>query len=109
MKAAPAPWMVRVFVVLFIGFHTAVPLYQLHAPRPSRMGWHMFTAVRPVPTFEVVTAHGSRPIPRDEWVAKVRYEADFARYVPPHLCRRYQGRAVIVRTAAGTENRVECK
>lgn len=77
-----------VMLVGFAGVQIAVPLVQLRADRPARYGWQMYSGIKVIPRFEVITIGGDvRRVVLTDYVAHVRADLRYDTALPAHLCR----------------------
>jgi hypothetical protein len=103
------------FVVVWLAVQVGVPVLQHLTTEGARpFAWQMFSRRVEVPRFKVVTADGTETEVADweRYLGRTRLEVDFARHVPPHLCRVEPG-AVAVTTyrddGSGPVARLECR
>jgi hypothetical protein len=78
------------FVAAWLAIQVGVPIVQRSTTEGARpFAWQMFSRRIDLPRFKVVEADGSE-VEVDDWefrLARFRNEVDFARHVPPFLCR----------------------
>jgi hypothetical protein len=106
---------VAAFVVVWLAVQVGVPVVQHVTTDGARpFAWQMFSHHIDVPRFKVVRADGTETEVED-WqrhLGRTRLEVDFARHVPPFLCRSEPG-AVAVTTyradGSGPVARRECR
>jgi len=102
-------------VVAWLTVQVGVPVLQHLTTDGARpFAWQMFSRRVDVPLFKVVGADGSETEVED-WerhLGRTRLEVDFARHVPPFLCRTEPG-AVAVTTyrgdGSGPVARLDCR
>ncbi len=76
---------------------TLFPLAALDEPRPTFLGWHMYSAVVYTPTIAVTLADGSTTeVLLSSIAARVRPEIDYTDAVATFVCERTAG-AITVR------------
>jgi hypothetical protein len=73
--------------VAFLVVQLAVPAVALFGPRPSRFGWHMYSALPPVPHAWVIHADGSQEtVDVTSLFVVPRAEIDYATALRDRLC-----------------------
>ncbi|HEY1012253.1 MAG TPA: hypothetical protein VGE07_06060 [Herpetosiphonaceae bacterium] len=73
----------------FLAVQALVPLAKLIGPRPARWGWQMYSMATMAPDFFAVSADGAeQPLDVRPYVASLRADMDWAKALPPHLCRQ---------------------
>jgi hypothetical protein len=93
-----------VFFVLFLVIQTAVPLFQLTAPRPARFGWQMFSGRQQRARFSLVLRDGThQPVNLGLFVAQSRGEVNLEEALPQHLCRVVPDLAAVQITAQASD------
>ena len=102
------------FVVVWLAVQVGVPVVQHLTTDGARpFAWQMFSRRVDVPRFKVVAADGSEH-EVDDWLrylGRARLEVDFARHVPPFLCRSEPGALAITTyrgDGSGPVARLEC-
>jgi len=96
--------------VVFLALQIAVPATALFAPRPQRFGWHMYSALPPVPDVSVVGADGTEDRVELEALFVVpRAEIDYATALRDRLCGVTHAVAIRHRSADGEVEEVACQ
>ncbi len=100
---------IRAIFVGFLAVQLILPLFVLWGPRPSRFGWQMYSAVRPMPRFEVSIADGStHEVEVARHVVRARAEVPYGTLLPHHLCGVVPGaEAVLVEWPAEEDEAAE--
>jgi hypothetical protein len=89
-------------VVAFLAAQVLVPAVALFGPRPARFGWHMYSALPPVPEAWAVTADGTREqVDLGNLFAVQRAEIDYVAVLRAGLCAAVGAREVEIRPRAG--------
>lgn len=105
--AAPSPLRLRLLAGLIAGFlvvQVAVPGIALFGPRPARFGWHMYSALPPVPQVWLVHADGTEEeVDLSRLFVVQRAEIDYADAVRSRLCRLAGAAEIRMRRASGDE------
>lgn len=74
-------------LLAFLAVQLAIPITRLSSERGERFGWQMYSAVKPAPDFEVISAGGERAaIDLDDYVVSPRLDVDITGHLPQHLC-----------------------
>lgn len=74
-------------IAAFLAVQLVVPAVALFAPRPARFGWHMYSALPPVPQAWIVHADGSsEAVDVTSLFVVPRAEIDYAAALRDRLC-----------------------
>ncbi len=93
------------FCLVWLAIQIGVPTYGLQDPGNARFSWGMYATYHPIPKIDVENADGS--IERDvalKFIAVARNEVDYARLLPPHICRVRPGARRILVQPWGQED-----
>ena len=105
-QLSPRARILGLLAVAFLVVQVAVPAMALFGPRPSRFGWHMYSALPPVPQAWIVRENGSEEIVDVTSLFVVpRAEIDYATALRDRLCA--VSGAVEVRVQTDTDSPVE--
>ena len=87
VHVSPRARILGLLAVAFLVVQVAVPTVALFGPRPSRFGWHMYSALPPVPQAWIVRENGSEEIVDVTSLFVVpRAEIDYATALRDRLC-----------------------
>jgi len=105
-KLSPRARIIGLLAVAFLAFQVAIPTIALFGPRPSRFGWHMYSALPPVPQAWIVRSDGSeQAVEVTSYFVVPRAELDYASALRDRLCA--VSGAVEVRVRPDTDSPVD--
>ncbi|HET6379431.1 MAG TPA: hypothetical protein VFH63_00135 [candidate division Zixibacteria bacterium] len=105
-EPSPRRRLLTVLVGAFLIVQVGVPVVALFGPRPARFGWHMYSALPPLPEVSIVHADGTEePVDLGTFFAVQRAEIDYADAVRRRLCETSDATEILIRTdTAGVES-----
>lgn len=84
---SPRVRLIGLMALAFLAFQVAIPSVALLGPRPSRFGWHMYSALPPVPQAWIVHEDGTEEAVEVTSLFVVpRAELDYAAALRDRLC-----------------------
>jgi hypothetical protein len=95
-----------VFAVAWVVVQVGVPTVLLAlGERPTPLGWQMYSATRGFPLVWVEVEGGApEEVELSRYVPRPRAEVDYARLLPPFLCRQIPGARWVEVRAGGSED-----
>ncbi|MCB0062276.1 MAG: hypothetical protein KDE19_09180 [Caldilineaceae bacterium] len=108
MKSSPRSndW-VTGFIFVFLALQILVPAYLLHAARPARWGWQMYSSYAQLPQIVLQLSDGTvQSVDLTEYVVNARYEILKAQTLLPHFCA-LADHVIAVQYRAGDEIEVQ--
>ena len=108
-EPSPQRRFLAVLVAAFLIVQVAVPVVALFGQRPARFGWHMYSALPPLPEVSIVHADGTEePVDIGALFGVQRAEIDYADAVRRRLCETSDATEIRIRTEAAGVESVRC-
>lgn len=97
---------VRALVAAVVTAQVLVPTAVLvMADPPARFGWQMYAVLSPELSATVIDDDGPQSLDLGPYVARLRPEVDYLRWLPAHLCDRVDVEQVEVQRGEDVEAR----